>query len=226
MEEAFSRFPHLLEQIFENLNNWSLAKCRKVSASWKHMIDSQRGVCIRRIRLHINCSRASLENNLRKKNIEDLVALADQVHKVYMYNPKGKYGITLLHSAAENGHSEVCQLILENVQDKNPKGEYGKTPLHYAAENGHLEVCQLILENVQDKNPTGKFGATPLHYAAKNGLSKVCQLILENIQDKNPKGQWGKTPLHYATENGHSEVCQLILANMQGNGHPAVVENH
>ena len=62
-------------------------------------------------------------------------------------------GWTPLHEAAWKGHLSVCQLIVDNVDDKNPKNDNGKTPLHLASENGHSLVVQLILENVNNKNP-------------------------------------------------------------------------
>ena len=31
-------------------------------------------------------------------------------------NPKDKYGETPLHEAADNGHYEICQLIIENLE--------------------------------------------------------------------------------------------------------------
>ena len=65
-------------------------------------------------------------------------------------NPRNDIGFTPLHSAAQNGHFDVCQLILSFIQDKNPKSDITDiTPLHYAAKNGHFEVCKLIVENVQ-----------------------------------------------------------------------------
>ena len=63
-----------------------------------------------------------------------------------------------MHYAARNGHSKVCQLILENVQEKHPKNYDGWTPLHWAAQNGHSELCQFILENVQENNPKNHDG--------------------------------------------------------------------
>ena len=56
------------------------------------------------------------------------------------YNSRDDEGLIALHVAAQNGHLEVCQLIITNVEDKNPTNNHGLTPLHAAAEKGHLEI--------------------------------------------------------------------------------------
>ena len=59
---------------------------------------------------------------------------------------KGDAGYTPLHAAAENGHVEVCRLIMDAVEDISPKTKKDKTtPLHLAAKNGHKAVQGLIL---------------------------------------------------------------------------------
>ena len=90
---------------------------------------------------------------------------------------------TLLHVAARKGLLEVCQLIIDSVQDKNPFDEDSKIPLHFAAKEGHLEVCQLTLNNVEDKNPAvDSCGLQmPLHEAAAAGRLEICHLILETV---------------------------------------------
>ena len=93
-----------------------------------------------------------------------------------------------------NGHLSICQLIVDNVDDKNPKSNDGLTPLHCAAAYGHLSVCQLIFESVDDKNPNDHDGWTPLHWAAFKGHSSVCQFIVQKINEKNPKNNKGQTP--------------------------------
>ena len=40
-------------------------------------------------------------------------------------NPKDRFGWTPLHMAARNGHLSVCQLIVENVDDKIPTDNSG-----------------------------------------------------------------------------------------------------
>ena len=100
-------------------------------------------------------------------------------------------GWTPLHYAAKDGYSAMCELIINEVNDKNPKSESGLTPLHFAARNGQLSVCQLIINNVQDKNPKDKTGWTPLHYAARNGHFSVCEFIIGKIDDANTSNSSG-----------------------------------
>ena len=61
-------------------------------------------------------------------------------------------GWTPIHQAAENGHEQVCKLIMDKIKDKNPADLKGRTPLHIAAKNGYLAVCELILDELEDKN--------------------------------------------------------------------------
>ena len=79
-------------------------------------------------------------------------------------NPSGEgmfrhcQGETSLHSAAKNGHVELCQIIMDNLADKNPPGRLNAlTPLHLAARYGHFGVCELILNQVDLKNPKAKY---------------------------------------------------------------------
>ena len=45
-------------------------------------------------------------------------------------NPQHNNGMTPLHSAAHNGHLDVCKLIMKNILNKNPPDGCGMTPLH------------------------------------------------------------------------------------------------
>ena len=126
-------------------------------------------------------------------------------------NPKDVHDCTPLHRAAENGHLEICRLIMESVNNKNPCSRLGTTPLHRAAEYGHLEVCRLIIENVSDKNPKDYWlKSTPLHEAAAEGHLEVCCLIMENVEDINPMNNEGHTPLDLAEENQHQDIAELL----------------
>ena len=56
MEEQFARFPHISEQIFGQLNNQNLAKCREISKSWCNYLDNQKFMNIRIIKQSIRSS--------------------------------------------------------------------------------------------------------------------------------------------------------------------------
>ena len=42
MDEIILRFPHLAEQIFSELDNKSLAKCRETDRSWQDVINVEK----------------------------------------------------------------------------------------------------------------------------------------------------------------------------------------
>ena len=239
MEEVFHRFGHLGKQIFNNLDYQSLTNCSDVSQSWEDFIHHEKILSFQRIKFYSNLPNTSIRKILRKSNSSQAFILADNVETVYkmggIFNNQDRPDP--FYFAARKGFSEICEMIMENMEEKNPKDECGITPLHQAAEYGELEVCKLIIENVQcdkeickryqcDKNPNNDINFTPLHMAAMNGHIQVCKFIIENVcenpkprsdrgDSKNPKCCDGTTPLHKAALRGHLQVCQLIIENVQ-----------
>ena len=105
---------------------------------------------------------------------------------------------------------DICELIIENVEEKNPTKAGGITPLHYLALRGHFGLCLLIINSVSDKNPANEDGITPLHNAARAGHLEICKLILQNVDMKNPPDSTGETLFDLAKENGFEAICDLI----------------
>ena len=241
MEEVFLRFGHLGKQIFNDLDYESLINCTDVSQSWKDFIHHEKILAFREIKFYSNLPNTSIKRILRKFDSSQALILAYNVKTVYkmggIFNNQDR--LNPFSFAAKKGFLEICEMIMENMEEKNPKDKYGHgvTPLHQAAEYGELEVCRLIIKNIQcdeekcktyqcDKNPNSDCNVTPLHKAAMNGHLQVCKLIIENIcenhkprsdqgDSKNPKSYDGTTPLHSAALRGHLKVCRLIIANVQ-----------
>ena len=42
MEEVISRFPHIAEICFEELDNYNLIQCKVISQSWKNFIEENK----------------------------------------------------------------------------------------------------------------------------------------------------------------------------------------
>ena len=82
---------------------------------------------------------------------------------------------TPLHIAAEKGHFEICEMILESKQVQNKTAldsHQSWCPLNFAVYNGQFEVAKLILEHIEDKNPGNQYGTTPLLLAAEFGKTR------------------------------------------------------
>ena len=168
MEEVLSRFPHIGEGIFKELDGKGFCKSMEVKRSWNYFIRNQRVL-----------QGAYKAHKLQGKKIiqEKIQSLSEEIrNRELIYT-------TPIHLAARRGFLAVCQEIMENADDKNPKDRDGWTPLHKAAENGHLSVCLLIVENVDDKNPKDNSGRTPLQWAVRFNHLGIKKLI-EDAQNE------------------------------------------
>ena len=67
MDEIILRFPEISKQIFNNLDNQNLTKCRAVSQSWKESIEERKYFWIRKIQ-KIRQNMPDFEINDRKWN--------------------------------------------------------------------------------------------------------------------------------------------------------------
>jgi len=71
-------------------------------------------------------------------------------------------GLTPLHLAASNCHTNVVLLLLDKGANINVKASDGATPLHLAAQEGCADVVQVLLDRSAEVNPRDNQGRTPL----------------------------------------------------------------
>ena len=221
MEEIISRFPHMAEQIFEELDNYHFIQCKVISPSWKNFMEGSKFPYIRLIETSTNCSTKAMKKILNKTNLEDIIQLASDVSKLYNKLQKKKVleqtedywvidpFLTLFHVAAKHGSLSVCQRLIDSIEDlhlKSGKSNKCRTPLHFAAEHGHFKICQLILEKDEK-----------ISQLIIDKDEQIFRLTLENPIDENkfviPKhlDSMGNNPLHLAAKNGHLSVCKLFI---------------
>ena len=135
------------------------------------------------------------------------------VRKTKLLNPaRGADELTALASAAGAGQLEICQYLINNLDDKNPKKKDGNTVLHIVAHAGHIEIVKCITKNILDKNPKNLVGFTPLDYAAMEGHLDVYKCIAEQVDNKNPPNNVGDTPIHWAARRGQCEIVRYIMS--------------
>lgn len=137
-------------------------------------------------------------------------------------------GARALDCAAQNGHSAVVELLLE--QDAgllDLPGYHGRTALAAAAGAGQGEVVGLLLARGADAAARLEDGTRALDWAAAQGhLDVVARLLDGAPQVRDLPGFRERTALLSAAANGRTEVVQLLLtrgadlrSRMENGGH-------
>ncbi|MTI12068.1 ankyrin repeat domain-containing protein, partial [Sansalvadorimonas verongulae] len=121
------------------------------------------------------------------------------VNEQFISGGSGTY-IHGLFPAAQNGHAEVVQMLV-NAGAKINRTWDSATPLFQAAQNGHAEVVEILVNAGAELNKTWN-GATPLYQAAQNGHAKVVQILVKAGVELH-KTWKDAAPLFIAAQNGH-----------------------
>ncbi|KAH3745950.1 circularly permutated Ras protein 1 [Pelomyxa schiedti] len=118
-------------------------------------------------------------------------------------NAKGDTGLTLLHTAAYAGNSEVVSYLVEKAAKIDPRDDLGITPLLAAISSGHFDVANLLIEKGARPWHRTKRGQTALHFLAKSfrsdsASSLLLRTLLVSKIDVNSQTDTGDTALMMA----------------------------
>ncbi|PRP85237.1 hypothetical protein PROFUN_07007 [Planoprotostelium fungivorum] len=120
-------------------------------------------------------------------------------------------GVTPLMIAAQNGHKNIIQLLLNNGADLDLVDEEGSTVLHYSA-TGNVHTYRTVREKMNNTKEKNDQGDLPVHSAAAAGACDVLRDILEHrthlLDVRNYRGY---TLMHHAAEGGSSEAVRFLL---------------
>ncbi|HEX6778612.1 MAG TPA: sigma-70 family RNA polymerase sigma factor [Ktedonobacterales bacterium] len=113
-------------------------------------------------------------------------------------------GWTPLHFAAERGHQQMVELLLEHNADLNAaERAWGWTPLHLAAQRGHAGIEALL---------AGRGAVLNIVAAAALGRAEQVERLLQADASLVDEWGYGSGPLHWAAGAGHRQVVETLLA--------------
>ncbi len=125
-------------------------------------------------------------------------------------------GATPLLWAAQKGHTEEVQMLLDGGADANKAStDDSTTPLLWAAPEGHADVVRMLLEGGADANMASTDdGVTPLYVAPEIGhVGVVCALFESGagVDVNAARSDGGGSPLSVACKHAHCKVVSLLL---------------
>ncbi len=122
-------------------------------------------------------------------------------------------GWTALHYASANGHADMVQVCLTELQCQvNMRTKRGETALHLAASRGHYAAAQALLTAGARVDVQHQYGRTPLHVAAGSGHDQIILLLVDRYHaNANSIDDDGRTPLMDACGGGHASSVRLLL---------------
>ncbi|VZH95106.1 unnamed protein product, partial [Fusarium fujikuroi] len=140
--------------------------------------------------------------------------------------PCAKHGNTLLSKAADKGHIQAMEKLLEFNADPNIVSKQGHTPLSRAAINGHALAVRKLLESNADPNHQNQDGETALHCCSSEGhVSCIEELVTHGASinslmypDVGEPYVIGITPLVLAIACSQQSSVEKLLAFDPGPG--------
>ena len=128
------RFSNIVRKIFEQLDNQTLVKCKKVNRSWNNILNQNKLISIRIIqRYNENHVEFRDDWNSVVKKVDPVIikqlaiAVKEFYANKYTYSPRLDSQHSPLHIIADQGLLPLYELFYSRVRIKNPKRSHGST---------------------------------------------------------------------------------------------------
>jgi hypothetical protein len=120
----------------------------------------------------------------KKGHYSTVKILVDKIDPTPFINCRGSAGDTPLHWAANNGDTDIAELLLDKGADVNAKTDCGVTPLHLACYHGcNKGMITLLLDRGSHFHLQDDDGYTAVHYAGTK--EQIVDMLVERGAEKD-----------------------------------------
>ncbi len=122
------------------------------------------------------------------------------------------FGDPCILLAAEHGHVEEMQLLLQRHADVALTGVGRQTALHRAALHGQEAALRMLIKHGAQLDACDGVGETALHNSARCGSAECTRwLLVEGAAASHPNRK-GETPLHLAAISGRQTALSVLIS--------------
>ncbi|KAM0520493.1 hypothetical protein ACHAPE_002886 [Trichoderma viride] len=125
-------------------------------------------------------------------------------------------GYTPLHYAAQHGHAETVNLLLENGASAKLISDDGAktTALHLAVRIASLDIIVSLIKSGADVTARDSSGYDAVALSAEGGFDELIRFFMTdhiNVRMVQDSVHDGNTALHLAAMYGHTSMCELLV---------------
>ena len=134
----------------------------------------------------------SLHYSARNGSYELVTFFVDEGTDIYL---KTNDGSNCLHIAAENGHLNLCKILIDKYNfDVDLKNNNGYNVLHFSSKNGSFDLFSYILGKGSEIYCKANDMKNVLHLSAHGGHFEICEFVLEyftkDFKENNNRKQY------------------------------------
>lgn len=151
------------------------------------------------------------------QRLTELMNHVDEVQTRIQF--KGRFGQTLLHTAAEKGPPAFVEFLISKGANVDETDHNGQTPLYRAAKAGRKEIVEILLaKNANPNIQTESFRRSPLFWPIENGNKEIVEILLNAGANVNVQDSSDRTPVHWAARQNQKEIVKLLMNAKDPNG--------
>lgn len=131
-------------------------------------------------------------------------------------NLRCRDGRAPIHTAVENGHQTVVDLLITARCSVDIESDLGRIPLLIAAvsedRTGSLDITKQLVAPDTNVDIQNNFGVSVLHLNCRIWDVDVTKQVIATRCNVDLKSEDGSTPLHEAVCGGHGDVTRKLIA--------------